>query len=123
MGHTLTPFGMAAISNWVDFSYMSLDKADKMVERISWFAKIDYPLLGFVEDHDILISPKVLAANIGYDRSYTGKRLRALRDAGLFEQHDDGLYELSDLGRQFLGGNLSQERIEALEPNTNGSET
>lgn len=120
MGYILTPFGMAAISNWVDFSYMSLDEADKMVERISWFAKIDYPLLGFVEDHDILISPKVLAANIGYDRSYTGKRLRALRDAGLFEQHNNGLYELSDLGRQFLAGELSDEEIETLDPDVEG---
>lgn len=88
----------------------------QMVKRVSWFAKIDYPLFGFFENHDIRVTPKVVADNIGYGRNYTGKRLRALRDAGLLMQHDNGSYELSDLGREFLADNLSREELEALDP-------
>ncbi|RBI60128.1 phage repressor protein [halophilic archaeon] len=87
-----------------------------MVQRVSWFAKIDYLLFGFFENHDIRVTPKVVADNIGYGRNYTGKRLRALRDAGLLVQHENGAYELSDLGREFLAGDLTREEVEALDP-------
>lgn len=87
-----------------------------MVARISWFSKIDYLIWNFLEDHDIVFSPKVLALNIDYDRQYVGRRLRAMVDAGLIRQHDRGVYELSDLGREFLAGDLSVEEVEALDP-------
>lgn len=87
-----------------------------MVQRVEWFAKSDYPLLSFFEDHDIQVSPKVVGENLDYHPGYIGRRLRALRDAGLLDQHDSGLYELSDLGRQFLAGEVSAEEIEALDP-------
>lgn len=87
-----------------------------MVQHVSWFVKVDYPVVGFFETYDILVSPKVVSGNIDYDRSYVGKRLRALRDAGLLVQHENGLYELSDLGREFLAGDLSREEVEALDP-------
>ena len=87
-----------------------------MVRHISWFAKIDYPLLDFLSRHDLLVSPKIVGANLGHHRSYAGRRLRTLRDAGLLVQHENGLYELSDLGRQFLADDLSREEVEALDP-------
>ena len=87
-----------------------------IVKRVSWFSKIDYPIFGFLDDHNIRVTPKVVAGNIDYDRSYTGRRLRALRDAGLLEQDDEAFYTLSDLGEEFLAGNLSKEELEALDP-------
>lgn len=89
-----------------------------MVQHVSWFAKADYPILDFFERYDIRSSPKVVGDNIDYDRSYVGIRLRALRDAGLLVQHENGLYELSDLGREFLAGGLSREEVEALDPDS-----
>ncbi|WP_114579156.1 phage repressor protein [Saliphagus sp. LR7] len=89
-----------------------------MVQRVEWFAKSDYPLLSFFEEYDIQISPKVAGENLDYHPGYIGRRLRALRDAGLLDQHDNGLYELSDLGREFLDGELSQDEIEALDPDS-----
>lgn len=89
-----------------------------MVRRVHWFSKGDYPLFGFFEEHDIQVSPKVAGENLGYHPGYIGRRLRALRDAGLLVQHENGLYELSDLGRTFLAGELSDDEIESLDPDT-----
>lgn len=89
-----------------------------MVQPVSWFARVDYPILGLLEKHDIPLSPKVVSASIDENRSYVGQRLRTLRDAGLLVQHENGLYQLSDLGREFLAGDLSWQEIEALDPET-----
>ncbi len=86
------------------------------MKQVGWFSKIDYEIMGFFEEHDLEMSPKVLAANLGYHPSYMGRRLRTLRDSELLVQFDNGHYALSDLGREFLTGELSQDEIEALDP-------
>ncbi|AAG20151.1 hypothetical protein [Halobacterium salinarum] len=73
---------------------------------------IDYHILEFYEDHDIQASPKIVAANIDYDRQYTGRRLKALAEAGLFKREGDGIYSLSDLGRGFLSGEVDPNELE-----------
>ncbi|MFH5802385.1 phage repressor protein [Haladaptatus sp. CMAA 1911] len=107
----------AVIASWnvADFSVRS-NCLKRMVTHVSWFAKIDYPIFVFFDNYDIRATPKVVAGNIQYDRSYTGKRLRALRDAGLLIQDDEGFYTISDLGRDFLAGDLAKEELEALDP-------
>ncbi|SEP25286.1 hypothetical protein SAMN04487948_12716 [Halogranum amylolyticum] len=84
----------------------------EMVERVSWMSPIDYEILLFFETHDILVSPKVLSVNIGYDRQYTSKRCRVLMDAGILEKDESELYGLSDSGRAFLAGELDAEVLE-----------
>ena len=89
---------------------MLRENVREMVERISWFSPVDYEIFLFFENHDILVSPKVLAENIDYDRQYVYKRLRVLTGAGLLES-SDGIYELTDLGRKFLAGELNEDDI------------
>ena len=91
---------------------MVRDVVQEMVERVSWLSPVDYEVLGFFESHDIVTSPKVLAANIDYDRQYVSKRCQALLSSGLLVQPENGLYELSDLGRDFLAGEVEPEVIE-----------
>ncbi|WP_336024549.1 MarR family transcriptional regulator [Halobellus salinisoli] len=89
---------------------MSTDALREMVERISWFSPVDYEIFLFLETHDILVSPKILAENIGYDRQYVYKRLRVLTEAELLESND-GIYELTDLGRKFLAGDVDEDDL------------
>ncbi|OYR80865.1 phage repressor protein [Halorubrum ezzemoulense] len=84
----------------------------EMVERVSWFSPIDYEILEFFEDHDILASPKVIGVNIDYDRQYTSKRCRVLLDEGLLDQAQSGIYKLSDRGRSFLAGEVDPDTLE-----------
>ncbi|MBZ6496461.1 MarR family transcriptional regulator [Natrinema longum] len=83
-----------------------------MVERVPWMAPVDYEIMLFFEDHPILVSPRVLAANIEYDRQYVSKRCRALADANLLEIIDTGLYQLTDTGKEYLKGELDVSDLE-----------
>ncbi|RDZ43428.1 phage repressor protein [Haloferax sp. Atlit-19N] len=84
-----------------------------MVERVSWFSPVDYEILLFFEEHDIGVSPKIMAFNIDYDRQYVYKRLRSLVDAGLLAS-EEGVYQLTDFGRDFLAGRVDADDVEAL---------
>lgn len=86
-----------------------------MVERVPWMAPVDYEIMLFFDEHPIQISPKVLAANIDYDRQYVGKRCGTLADAGLLESVGNGLYQLTDTGRAYLEGDLDVSELEQEE--------
>jgi len=85
---------------------------ETMVERVAWMSPIDYHILEFYNEHDIEASPKVVAENIGYERVYTGKRLKELTEAGLLVQEENGLYHLTERGRTFLAGDLDAGDLE-----------
>lgn len=88
------------------------DRYEEMVERVDWFAPVDYEILQFYEQHDIQATAKVIAANIEYDRQYVNKRCNRLTDAGLLLKQEGGLFELSNSGRAFLAGELDAEDLE-----------
>lgn len=100
---------------------MAKDCFHEMVHRVSWFSNIDYYIWGVYEEvadlkHEIAFSPKTMADATGYDSDYVGRRLRSMRDAGLLEQKDNGLYTLSKTGQRFVRGDVPPEKIEALDP-------
>lgn len=82
-----------------------------MVERVAWMSPVHYEILGFFENHDIEASPKVISANIDYDRQYVSKEAGTLVDSGLLRKHS-GLYELSDRGRAYLSGELDADDLD-----------
>lgn len=86
-----------------------------MIERVPWMAPVDYEILLFFENHDIQVSPRVLAVNIDYDRQYVSKRCRTLSEAGLLETVTTGLYQLSETGRAYLAGELDGSDLVADE--------
>lgn len=97
--------------------------------RITWLTGVDQEILEYLADKGVDASPRVLAHNM--DRDLEGgaasyghikRRMRKLRRAGLLERYDDdaGIYGLSELGRQYMAGELDRERIEEIsraEPN------
>ncbi|ELZ95025.1 phage PhiH1 repressor protein [Haloferax mucosum ATCC BAA-1512] len=89
---------------------MSDDFLREMVNRISWFSPVDYEIMIFYEQHDIAVTAKSIAANIDYHRQYVNKRMRVLENAGLFS-NTDGIYSLTDFGREFLAGNVSEDEL------------
>ncbi|ELY45781.1 phage PhiH1 repressor protein [Natronorubrum tibetense GA33] len=78
-------------------------------------APVDYEILLFFDEHPIQVSPKVVAANIDYDRQYVGKRCGTLADAGLLESVGTGLYALTETGHAYLEGELDVSELEMEE--------
>lgn len=57
--------------------------------------------------------PRVLSVNTDYSRQYLSTRLGTLRDAKLVDRVDNELYQITDQGRAYLGGELDAETLEA----------
>ena len=72
----------------------------------------DDRILETLEESGLILSPRVLSANIDYSRHYISARLAKLRDTGLVDRVDDGLYQITDRGRAYLEGDLDAEDLE-----------
>lgn len=72
----------------------------------------DERVLEFLREKDIIASPAVIAANIDYTGEYISRRCRKLTDAGLLQRVDASNYRLTELGEQFLEGDLDAEDIQ-----------
>jgi len=88
---------------------------EEMVERVDWMSPIDYSILEFFENHDIIIAPSSLSSNIDYGASYTADRCSVLHQAGLLEKHHGPKYELTDHGRAFLAGEIDASDLDEPE--------
>lgn len=68
--------------------------------------------MGRCDDGHALLTSKVIGANTSYSRQYVNKRLRNyLLPAGLVQNEDDGLYRLTEQGREFLNGTVDPDEI------------
>ncbi|ADB60841.1 hypothetical protein Htur_1956 [Haloterrigena turkmenica DSM 5511] len=72
----------------------------------------DDRILETLADSGLVLSPRVLSANTDYSRHYLSTRLGNLRDAGLVDRIDEGLYRITDLGRAYLEGDLEADELE-----------
>lgn len=82
-----------------------------MRPRIDWMTQADERVLEFLHEKDIVASPTVIAANIDYTAEYISRRCRKLADAGLLQRVDPSNYRLTDLGRDFIDGDVDADEI------------
>lgn len=76
----------------------------------------DERILEFLHEKDIVASPSVIAANIDYTAEYISRRCRKLTDASLLQRVDPSNYRITDLGEQYLSGELDTDDL-TLEEN------
>lgn len=72
----------------------------------------DDRILETLQDSGLRLSPRILAANIDYSRHYIARRLAKLEEGELVIKIDEGLYEITDKGVEYLSGELSAEELE-----------
>ncbi len=80
--------------------------------RVSWMTQADDRILETLADSDLILSPRVLSANIDYSRHYLSTRLGKLLDSGLVDRVDEGLYRITDRGYAYLEGELDTDDLE-----------
>lgn len=83
-----------------------------MRPRVEWMTQADERVLEFLYEKDIIASPAVIAANIDYTGEYISRRCRKLTNAGLLQRADASNYRLTELGEQFLNGEIDAEDIQ-----------
>lgn len=59
-----------------------------------------------------VLSPAVLAFNLGYERETASRACSTLVDRGLVERVDEGYYRITDRGRAFIEGEIPPEALE-----------
>lgn len=85
--------------------------------RVDWMTRSDDAILEFLlnePSRPVVATPAVIAANIQYTSSTVRKRIRELESNGLVTYFDEekGLYELTELGRDYLAGRLEASDLE-----------
>ncbi|ELY92317.1 hypothetical protein C483_08392 [Natrialba hulunbeirensis JCM 10989] len=58
------------------------------------------------------LGPSTIARNIDRHRTGVSRRLSVLTDYGLAKQVDDGYYAITDLGEQYLEGELDASELD-----------
>ena len=58
------------------------------------------------------LTPAVIAENIGKSRTHVSRRLVDLTNYALVEKPKRGYYEITDLGRNYLAGEIDADELE-----------
>lgn len=87
-----------------------------------WITPVDQAILAWYGETEIIAPPKVVWINTketaGYSYDQIKRRMRTLEDAEFLVKYPDeyGYYELGDLGRRWLDGDISPGEMRDLDP-------
>ena len=86
-----------------------------MRQPADWMRPMDDRILEALQTCGLVLSPSIIGYNIGNTREAVGRRLSGLSEYGLVERVDRGKYEITDLGEQYLDGELDVSELESVE--------
>jgi DNA-binding IclR family transcriptional regulator len=75
-----------------------------MKDRPEWMSNTDVLILVSLDSSNLIkiLSPTIIADNLGMSREHASRRLAELSDKGYVTKLEDGKYRLSKSGRSFL---------------------
>lgn len=82
-----------------------------MRQPADWMTPMDDRILE-VLNAGLVLSPTIIAYNIDKSREAVGRRLSDLSESGLVRRIERGRYEITDIGREYLSGNLDVGELE-----------
>ncbi len=96
-----------------------------MVMRLPWMTGVDRSILEWLGEYDIVITPRVIYENLERELPeaeipsyrHVSRRVQFLADeVGVLTKYRGkrGKYMLSDLGKRYLNGELSEDEREKL---------
>ncbi|THE62747.1 hypothetical protein D8Y22_22020 [Salinadaptatus halalkaliphilus] len=87
------------------------DEDDVTDDSENWMAPIDGDILELMRDDDIFTPDDIAEYDIcrGPDAAY---RCRELAKRGLLQKHATGMYDITELGEQFLAGEVDPIELE-----------
>jgi len=83
----------------------------------SWMTPVDRDILELLQNEDgreLVLTPGLIAENTDWGRQTVREHLTTLRNQHLVEYYDESraIYQLSELGRDYLNGEISVEQLE-----------
>ncbi|MEM4780598.1 MAG: winged-helix domain-containing protein [Halalkalicoccus sp.] len=78
----------------------------------AWMRPIDESIVEILAESDLVLTPAVVAYNIGYSREEVNRRLSELETHGLVERVERSKYRITDDGRGWSGGSCRSTRKE-----------
>jgi len=69
-----------------------------------WMTPMDDQILKLFQSSDLVLSPAIIAYNIGFSRGEVNRRLTELQGHGFVEKVERGKYRLSTQGQQYIEG-------------------
>lgn len=73
---------------------------------------IDDRILEILDFTDLVLSPSIIAYNIGKSREEVSRRLAELVDKGFVSRVERGKYEIEVRGSEYLNGNLDASQFD-----------
>lgn len=71
----------------------------------------DDRILEALDESGMMLTPVVLAKNLDYSRSWISTRLSKLVDAEFVENPESSFYQITDIGVQYLEGELDTDQL------------
>ena len=65
-----------------------------------------------LDESGLLLTPATIAVNLDYTRNWVSKRLSRLLDAGLVERTDSAHYRITELGQDYIAGEVEADLLE-----------
>jgi predicted transcriptional regulator len=72
----------------------------------------DDRILMLLDESGLLLTPATIAVNLDYTRNWVSKRLSRLLDAGLVERTDSAHYRITELGQDYIAGEVEADLLE-----------
>lgn len=74
-----------------------------------WMRPIDDAILNLFHSAELVLTPSIIAYNIGYNAKEVNRRLTMLSDHGMVKKVERGKYQLTERGERYLQGELVDE--------------
>lgn len=79
---------------------------DRIHDPADWMAPMDDEILALFGSSELILTPAIVAVNLGYSREEVNRRLRTLETNGLVERVERGKYRIEGRGERYLRGTL-----------------
>lgn len=89
-----------------EWARLLLDEPAQIRQPADWMTPMDDSILELFHSSELILTPAIIALNIGLSREEVNRRLSKLETHGLVERVERGKYRATDHGEQYLRGEL-----------------
>lgn len=101
-----------------EWASLLFEEPSRMRRPADWMVPMDDRILSLFRTADLVLSPAIVAYNLGHSREEVNRRLSEMREYGLIERVDRGKYRMTSTGEAYLQGEVHVSPGEDPRPTT-----